>query len=102
MDDVILADIISDTIPMIRAVISSKIDIETELNSSSYTRVDITDMQQVLINLATNAYHAIRPDSGMLSISLEEKSGFELLGLDPKVRTDSNYLKRRGFSWKSD
>lgn len=90
--DIILADIINDTLPMIRAIISSKIAIELEINSYSYARVDNTEMQQVIINLATNAYHAMRPKAGTLKISLDERAGFELIGIDPKVRLESNYL----------
>lgn len=90
--DIILADIINDTLPMIRAIISTKISIELEISSFSYARVDNTEMQQVIINLATNAYHAMRPKAGTLKICLEERPGFELIGIDPKVQLESNYL----------
>lgn len=89
---VVLADIIEDTLPMIRAIIPSKISIETDIHSYSYSRVDNTEMQQVLLNLATNAFHAMRPDGGTLSIILDENPGFELIGIDPKVQLESSYL----------
>jgi PAS domain S-box-containing protein len=88
----LLADIIEDTLPMIRAIIPSKITIETNINSFCYTRVDSTEMQQVLLNLATNAFHAMRPDGGTLKITLEECSGYELIGIDPKVQLENTYL----------
>ncbi|MCB5270058.1 MAG: ATP-binding protein [Candidatus Cloacimonadaceae bacterium] len=92
VEEAILADIIEDTLPMIRAIIPSKISIETDIRSYSYTRVDNTEMQQVLLNLATNAFHAMRPDGGTLSICLEEIPGFEIIGIDSKVQLESNYL----------
>lgn len=92
VEEVILAEIIEDTLPMIRAIIPSKISIETDICSQGYTKVDSTEMQQVLLNLATNAFHAMRPDGGTLSLSLGESHGFELIGIDPKVQLDSVYL----------
>ena len=89
---IVLADIIEDSIPMIRASIPSKINILTDINSFSYTVADPTEMQQVLMNLSSNSYHAIRPDMGTLSISLSEIHGFELIGLDPDLNLDKDYL----------
>jgi len=92
VEEVVMADVIEDTLPMIRAIIPAKVSIQTEINSHSYARVDCTEMQQVMLNLATNAFHAMQPDGGTLKISLEEKAGFELIGIDPKVLLESPYL----------
>lgn len=89
---IVLADIIEDSIPMIRASIPSKINIVTDINSFSYTVADPTEMQQVLMNLASNSYHAIRPDMGTLTITLTEIHGFELIGLDPEINLNIDYL----------
>lgn len=89
---IVLADIIEDSIPMIRATIPSKINIVYDISSFSYTIADPNEIQQVLMNLATNSYHAIRPDMGTLTINLKEIHGFELIGLDPAVRLGSDYL----------
>lgn len=92
VEPIVLANVIDDGIPLIRASIPSKIDIVSNLSSYSYTIADPTEMQQVLMNLATNSYHAIRPESGTISITLEETPGFELIGLDPDVVLESSYL----------
>jgi PAS domain S-box-containing protein len=89
---IVLADIIEDAVPMIRASIPSKINIVTDISSFSYTVADPTEMQQVLMNLSSNSYHAMRPDSGTLAISLKEIHGFELIGLYPEVNINSAYL----------
>ena len=89
---IVLAEIIEDTIPMIRASIPSKINIVTDLRCFSHTIADPTEMQQVLMNLSSNSYSAMRPDSGTLSICLYEIHGFELIGLDFAVKLDSDYL----------
>lgn len=88
----IWADAIEESLPMIRALIPAKIAIETSLNSRRYVNADNTELQQVMFNLATNAFHAMRPDGGTLYINLTEVSGFELIGLDPKVDFESSYL----------
>ncbi|MDD2506328.1 MAG: ATP-binding protein [Candidatus Cloacimonetes bacterium] len=90
--EVVLADILEDTLPMIRAIIPVQVSINTDIKSQSFARVDETEMQQVLLNLATNAVHAMQPDGGSLSICLDEVSGFDILGLDPKVQFESKYL----------
>lgn len=89
---IILADLLEDTIPMIRASIPTKINIVSEINSFSYVIADPTEMQQVLMNLASNSYHAIRPNGGTLSITLNEVHGFELIGLSTAVDLKSDYL----------
>lgn len=89
---IVLADIIEDAIPMIRASIPSKINIVSNISSFSYTIADPTEMQQVLMNLSSNSYHAIRPDMGTLTISLEEIHGFELIGFSPDVNFSTDYL----------
>lgn len=89
---IVLADVIEDTIPMIRASIPTKINIVTEICSFSYVIADANEMQQVLMNLSSNSFHAMRPDGGTLSISLQEVHGFELIGLDPNVELESDYL----------
>ncbi|HNQ43178.1 MAG TPA: response regulator, partial [Candidatus Cloacimonadota bacterium] len=92
VEEIILADIIQESLPMIRASIPSKVLIETDIQSYRYTLADATEMQQVLINLATNAYHAMRPDGGVLGISLREVESSELLGIDPHISLECAYL----------
>jgi len=89
---IVLADVIEDTIPMIRASIPTKINIVSDISSYSYTVADANEMQQVLMNLSSNSYHAMRPDGGTLKISLQEVHGFEMIGLDPNVELESDYL----------
>ncbi|MDD2331400.1 MAG: response regulator [Candidatus Cloacimonetes bacterium] len=88
----VLADVITDTIPMIRASIPSSIKIQPELESFQYTLADPTEIQQILMNLSSNSYHAMRSDGGTLTISLKSIGGFELIGLHPNVHLETDYL----------
>ncbi|MCB5251483.1 MAG: response regulator [Candidatus Cloacimonadaceae bacterium] len=92
MEDLCLKDIIEESLPMIRALLPANIKIKTDIASEAYTTADNTELQQVLINLSTNAYHAMRPDGGTLSIELNETHAQKLMGLSPDINTKSRYL----------
>lgn len=88
----LLANCIEDALPMIRASIPAIIRIRTALDCSHYVMADPLEIQQVLMNLASNAYHAMRPHGGVLALSLSEAFGFELIGLIPNCDIRANYV----------
>lgn len=92
MEDLMLSEVIEESLPMIRALLPTKIKIETKVDSAGFTTADNTELQQVLINLSTNAYHAMRPDGGILGIELSEIPGSKLVGIDAGVDPNMNYL----------
>ena len=56
-----------------RASIPSTIKIESQIDDQcSPVFADPTQIHQIIMNLVTNAYHAIEPDTGTLKISLKE------------------------------
>lgn len=89
---IVFADIIEESLPMIRAALPAKIHIKTTINTRKCTLADSSSLSQVIINLASNALHAMNSEGGTLSISLDEVSGFELIGIDSKVALESSYL----------
>lgn len=89
---IVFADIVEESLPMIRAALPARIEIETYINSRRSTLADSSSLSQVIINLASNASHAMRSEGGTLTIGLDEVSGFELIGIDPKVVIESTYL----------
>ncbi len=86
------AHVLNETMPMVRSLLPTKINIKSEINSDRYVLADSTDLQQVILNLATNAFHAMRPEGGTLYISLQELEGFELIGMDHDVDFERVYL----------
>ncbi len=65
--------LVLDTIKMLRAVIPTTIAIEHDLQPTESTvMADATQLNQVLMNLGTNAYHAMRQTGGILSFELKE------------------------------
>ncbi len=92
VEQVSVKEVLEDALPMIRATLPSNINIETNIECERFVMADVTELQQVLINLASNAFHAMRPDGGTLTIKLNEISGFELIGIDPHIELERDYL----------
>lgn len=67
----ILKDIINESLKLLRATIPSTIEIKHNLNDDTKTvTADDTQIHQVIMNLCTNAFHAMRSTGGVLSVNL--------------------------------
>ena len=63
-----LAPVVKETLKLLRASLPSTIDIRTNLQSESgFVLADPTQIQQVVMNLCTNAAHAMRRKGGSIS-----------------------------------
>ena len=68
-----LGAIIAESLQLLRASIPAAIDIRKELHHQPLTVLsDSTQIQQVLINLCTNAAHAMETGGGTLTVSLKK------------------------------
>ncbi|MDD5758182.1 MAG: ATP-binding protein, partial [Desulfobulbaceae bacterium] len=65
--------IVKEALKLIRAAIPATIDIKTEIDSDATVLADATQMHQVIMNLCTNAYHAMMEHGGVLCVTLREK-----------------------------
>lgn len=66
-----LAKLVAEDLEIVRATIPSYINIETDLDFNLGTvRVDRTQVSQIILNLVTNAYHAIGDQTGEISVSV--------------------------------
>jgi len=84
--------IIKETLKMLRASIPATIDIRQDITSTAMVLADPTQIHQVIMNLCTNAYHAMRETGGTLAVSLKEvKIGAEEYGYADLA--PGNYLK---------
>ncbi|MBD3306666.1 response regulator [candidate division KSB3 bacterium] len=88
-----IAPIIREVLKMIRATIPTNIEIRQSLNGDCPPILaDATQIHQMLVNLCTNASHAMRERGGILEVKWEEVSltlsQAQRLGL-----SEGNYLK---------
>ncbi len=68
-----LCSIVNETVKLLKATIPSSIDIVVNLSAEyDWILADATQMHQVLMNLCTNAWQAMREGVGTLRVNLEE------------------------------
>ncbi len=68
-----LATVVKETLQLLRPVLPATIEIRTNLQSESgFVLADSIQMQQVILNLCTNAAHAMRRTAGLISIDLSD------------------------------
>jgi len=81
-----LSPLLEETVHLLRASLPTTIDIELSLETMSDTILaSPTELQQIIMNLATNASFAMRESGGMLSISVSNvdlEPGFPVLEED--------------------
>jgi len=70
-----LDDVVREVLKLIRASFPSNIEIQQDLDSNCGTVLaDSTQMHQIIMNLCTNAYHAMMSNGGILSVSLDKQA----------------------------
>lgn len=68
-----LDDIIEEVLKLIRASFPSNIEIKQDLDQNCGTVLaDSTQMHQIIMNLCTNAYHAMMAKGGVLQVKLDK------------------------------
>jgi len=68
-----LNPIIQESLRLLRSILPSTIEIRQDIQpSSARILADPTQLHQVMMNLGTNASHAMREQGGILDVSLEE------------------------------
>ncbi|MDX2473349.1 MAG: MASE1 domain-containing protein [Candidatus Krumholzibacteria bacterium] len=67
-----LREVVDDTIKIIRGSLPSTIDIRTRLEGQPAVEADASQIGQVVLNLCTNAFHAMEKQGGLLQVELSE------------------------------
>jgi len=71
-----LGRVVKEALPLLRSTLPTTIDIEMHLNTPQDTvLVNADEMHRVILNLCTNAYHAMRERGGSLRIMLDRHQG---------------------------
>ena len=72
MEPVQISPILNESLKMIRASIPTTVEIRHEMNATGPVMADPTQIHQVVMNLCTNAFHAMEEAGGTLTVRLEE------------------------------
>lgn len=73
-----LRPLVEEASRMLRVALPAAVQLEVRLaDAPIYARVDASQISQVLINLVTNAWHALRSTSGRISLELDEVKLFK-------------------------
>lgn len=69
-----LNPILQETLALLRSTLPAMIDVHLDLPATPiYVNTDATQMQQVLMNLCTNAWHSLSGNSGRIEVGLAER-----------------------------
>jgi len=89
-----LQSIIKETLAMLRSTLPTTIELRQNIDEAcSPVLADPTRIQQIILNLCTNAKQAMEGEQGILSISLQEIGNREQPSLvDPDAPADSRWV----------
>jgi PAS domain S-box-containing protein len=89
-----LSDVVAETLKLLRASLPSTISIQMHLKEGSgVVLADHTQMEQVVMNLCTNAAYAMRRTGGKIAIELDEVHFLDSNDLPDRSLTPGNYLR---------
>ncbi|MEQ8221223.1 MAG: response regulator [Candidatus Eremiobacterota bacterium] len=69
---VLLSPVIKEALKLIRATLPSTIEIKQHIDSSGVIMGDPSHIHQILMNLCTNAFYAMKENGGILTVSLDD------------------------------
>jgi PAS domain S-box-containing protein len=64
--------IIKEAVKMLRSTIPAEIELRTSIASDAMIMADPVQIHQIVVNICTNAAHAIKPNSGTIDVTLED------------------------------
>jgi signal transduction histidine kinase/ActR/RegA family two-component response regulator len=84
--------LVEETMELLSQTIPSSIAIKTDFKSHAYVLADPTEMQQVVMNIASNAYQSMRYQGGKLSISLKDVKGKDIVRMAHSADLNQKYV----------
>ena len=89
---VLMSALVEDTMELLSHTIPSSITIHTDLHSDACVLADPTEMQQVVMNIASNSYHAMRYQGGTILVEMTEMDGKQVHATVPNADLKQQYI----------
>jgi signal transduction histidine kinase/CheY-like chemotaxis protein len=90
-----LQQILKEALKLSRSTIPSSIQINQDIQEDcGWVMADSVQLHQIVINLITNAYHAVDQSEGKINVQLKELS-VTTNDLSPKLNSDGKYVMLR-------
>ena len=90
-----LSEVVHEVISLMNGSLPSTIRISSRIHSGgSLVEADPTQIHQVLMNLCTNSYHALRENSGLINVQLDELNVEKELAATMNI-SPGNYIRIR-------
>jgi signal transduction histidine kinase/CheY-like chemotaxis protein len=94
IEPVNINEVTGETIKLLKAVIPKNITIKENFKEQcGYVNANFTQLHQVIFNLGTNAYQAIKDSKGTIEINLKNISGSEAKSLINTLAKDFMYVE---------
>jgi PAS domain S-box-containing protein len=94
-----LQPLIEETLDLLRSTLPARVELLTEVTESPlYVNADAIQMQQLLMNLGTNAWHALDASTGRIAVGLKELN----LGEGDSSPVAGMPAGRYAYLWVSD
>jgi len=87
-----MATMIEETVELLAHTIPPSITITKKLKTDAHVLADPTEMQQVVMNIVSNSYHAMRYQAGTIDIELTELKGNKARALIPATDPGRDYI----------
>ena len=87
-----MAKIVEETVELLAQTIPSSTTIKQNLATDAHVLADPTELQQVVMNIVSNAYHAMRYQGGTIEIELVEMKGNEVRLLVAEAEPGREYV----------
>ena len=86
--------IVQEVTRLLRSSLPATIEMQQDLHSEAYVKADPTQLHQVVMNLCTNAFHAMEENGGLLTIALDDVDESEI-DSKPREHCPSGYVRLR-------
>lgn len=87
-------EVTKETIKLLKAILPKNIKLQLDFNKEAgYVKANFTQIHQVIFNLCTNAFQAIKGKEGLIKITLTNINGTKAQEINKALHRQNNYIE---------